>query len=95
MIFEVQEVFPEGNPQKTMAFDSPNHPHGKKTRGFVHQFPLILQPLQSQVGLGMGRVGASTQDVAFVTSDVDYFFTNKLAHRVLPLKAQVESGRNP
>lgn len=29
-------------------------------------------------------------DVAFVTSDVDYFFTNKLAHRVLPLKAQVD-----
>lgn len=43
----------------------------------------------------MGRVGASgvTQEVAFLTSDVDYFFTNKLAHRVLPLKAQVEPGR--
>lgn len=29
-------------------------------------------------------------EVAFLTSDVDYFFTNKLAHRVLPLKAQVD-----
>ena len=76
-----------------MAFDSPNHPHRKNTR-FCPSVSLDPSTTPESGGTRRKkRVGASTQEVAFVTSDVDYFFTNKLAHRVLPLKAQVESGR--